>query len=70
MLTNSEPKFKPEIESSLCFLEGLIQMEIGRRIHGVTTATNHGIEKRHAGKSMTSLKALRRTEVMAEHFKP
>ena len=46
-------------------------MEIEGRNHGVTIAKNHGIRKRHAGKSTASPRILRRrTEVMAEHFRP
>jgi hypothetical protein len=46
-------------------------MEIEGRNHGVTIAKNHGIRKRHAGKSMESPRILRRRmAMMAEHFKP
>jgi hypothetical protein len=46
-------------------------MKIERRNHGVTIAKNHGIEKRHARKSIASPIILKRSmEVMAEHFRP
>jgi hypothetical protein len=46
-------------------------MEMEGRNHCVTIAKNHGIRKRHAGKSMASPRILkRRMKVMAEHFRP